>query len=887
MSSALPPRVRRLFRLGLRRPASAGIEIDEEIRFHLEARIEQLVSRGLSLEQAQLEAGRRFGPMADARARLKRSAEHREHRLRFREVAETVVQDARIALRGLKRSPAFIIVAVLCLAFGIGANAAIYSVINAVLVRPLPFVTPTQLVRIWQAGAVPPGIYEILRTDGRSYSGLAGWIDARKVSVTDGSGRPERYIASDVTANAFNVLGVGAALGRTFLPGDNLSGRTGVVLLSDAVWRQQFGASRTVLGRSITIDGIAHTIVGVMPRDFRFPSADVQLWTPAAFLPASPSYWWGMPLRLVARLEPGRSAAQATAEMAPLLARARGAFPMRMPNDWGKNVDVVSLRESIVGRARPTLLLLFAAVGLVLMVACVNVATLYVDRATRREREIAVRVALGAGRRRVIAQLLTESLIVAALGAVAGFLLAMISVRILVVMLPVGTPRAEEIAVDGHVLAFTLSIAVLCGLIFGLLPAVHATKLDVQTSLRRDGRSGDSPRGSLVARMLAVSQVALAVIIVTAAGLLLKSLWRLRQVDLGFDAEHVLVASVPLPSFDRDTASRGPAFYDAVVTQARAIPGVRLAAATSGVPFGATEYPAAMEVEAHPTPPGGAPAFPIRTTVTPEYFRALAIPLLRGRAFTEADRSGALAVAVVDVSAAKALWPHEDAVGQRIRYVWDKSWVTVVGVVGDVRRDSLSGAPQPSIYLPMSQSFAQEMVVVVRADADADITNISRALRHAVAEENPSVPVGDLRSVDGFVAASAAGPRFAATLLAIFASIALLLGATGIYGVMTAAVSRRTREIGVRMALGATSRGILRAVLKESAGIAAMGVAIGIVGAIAVGEFLRGMLFGVGATDAGVLASVSAILGVVAMIATLVPARRASRVDPLSAIRAE
>jgi putative ABC transport system permease protein len=887
MSSSLPPRATRAFRLALRRPATAGDDMDEEIRFHLDARTEQLVRQGLSPEQARAEAARRFGSLSEARARLQRSVAHRENRLRLRELAGIVHHDARIAWRGLRRSPGFVALAVLCLALGIGANAAIYSVINAVLVRPLPFTDPARLVRVWPTAATPPGIYEILRKDSRSYSGLAGFGDAHKVSAT-GSGAPVRYIASDVTANLFDVLGVRPALGRTLRSGENAAGQTSVAVLSYGVWRDRYGANPGVIGTTVTIDGVARTIVGVMPADFHFPSADVQLWMPALFAPQAPtSYWWGRPLQLVARLEPSASIAQARAEAAILFPRARSAFPMRMPDEWGRDVDVVSLRESVVGAARPTLLLLFAAVGFVLLIACVNVATLYVDRAATREREIAIRAALGAGRARIVTQLLTESLMVASLGAAAGLVIAAAGVRVLVAMLPSGTARAAEIAVDGHVLAFTLVLAALSGVAFGLLPALRATKLDVQSSLRRDGRSGDAPRHTAATRALAIGQVALAVVIVTAAGLLLESFWRLHHVDLGFDTNHVLAAEVPLPSFDRDTTTRGPAFYAAVVARTRTIPGVRIAAAASSLPFGAIGYPAAMEIEAHPTPPGSIPAQPIRTAVTPDYFRALAIPLLRGRAFTDADRAGSPLVAIIDASAANAFWPSENAIGQRIRYVWNQNWFTVVGIVGDVTRDSLSGSVQPSLYLPMGQNFAEEMLIVARASTTADIAKISPALRTVVADVDPTVPVSDVHLLDGFVAESAARTRFATTLLTLFAAVALLLAATGIYGVMTAGVSRRRREIGVRMAMGATSRGVLRMVLRESAAVTAVGVVLGVAGAIAAGALLRGLLFGVGAIDLPVLIAVAALLAVVAVLAALAPARRASRINPLAAIRAE
>lgn len=883
----LPPRVKRFFRLAIRRPNGVPDEMDEEILFHLNARTDQLIRQGLSPADARLEASRRFGSLAQARERLHRSAKHRDIHLRILGAVEMVRQDIRIAIRSLGRSPSFVGIAVLCLALGVGANAAIYSVINAVLLSPLPFPNPTRLVRIWPNAAVPPGVYEIARRESRSFDGLAGYVDGRKVSVNDHASAPMRFVAADVTSNFFDVLGVRASLGRTFAVGDNSAGRKDVVILSHAVWLEHFGADPRVLGSAITIDGIAHIVVGVMPADFRFPSADIDLWTPAAFVHADPSYWWGTPLRLVGRLKKGSSAAQARAEAAIVFAGARENFPMRMPDDWGKNIEVLSLRESIIGAARPTLSLLFAAVGMVLMIACVNVAILYIDRSAAREQEMAIRAALGAGRRRIAAQVLTETLIVSLAGAAAGFVLATICVRVLVAMLPPGMPRAEDIAVDGHVLAFTLALAVLSALLFGMLPARHATRLDVQSTLRADGRNGSSPRRSRAARTLATAQVALAVVIVTAAGLLLKSFWRLHEVSLGFDSSRVLTMDVPLPTFERDTSERAPMFYEALLAHARTIPGVLVAAAATAMPFGAPAYPAAMEVEAHPTPAGGSPPFPIRTTVTPGYFRALAIPLLRGRTFTDADRSGAPAVAIVDATAAKVFWPKEDAIGQRIRYVWDKSWFTIVGVVGDVKRDSLSDVAQPSLYLPMAQSFGQEMSVIVRVSRDVDVTNISHALRDAVSDIDKGVPASEVQLLHNQVTESAAHQRFSVTLLVMFAAVAVLLGAAGIYGVVTASVTRRTREIGVRVALGATSSDVMFMVAREVAIVVSAGLLLGIAGAIAVGGLLRGMLFGVTAIDPTVLFCVSCLLTAVGVCAALPPARRASRVQPLAAIRAE
>lgn len=882
----LPPRAQRLFRLAVHRRHRVESAVDDEIRFHIDARTEQLVRQGLSPDLARAEATRRFGSLRDAHDALRRSDSRRDRRVRLRERLGAITQNICIAGRSLRRSPLFVGVAVLCLTLGIGANAAIFSVIDGVLLRPLPFVQPERLVRVWPAGAVPPGIYGILKEQSRSYVGLAGFTDARKVSV-NGAGAPARYDASDVTDNLFDVLGIHAAVGRTFLPGEDEQGRDRIVLLGNAMWRDRFGGDPGVVGNNITIDGVSRTIVGVMPPSFHFPGGGVQLWMPALFAAASPNFWWSTPLQLIGRLGPDFSPSRARAEAAELFPRARGAFPMRMPDGWGRDVDVVPLRESVVGSTRSTLVLLFAAVGVVLLIACVNIATLYLDRASGRERELAVRAALGAGRSRIAAQLLTECLIVATLGAVGGLVLAAAGVRLLVAMLPAGTPRVGEIAVDGRVLAFTIALALLSGLAFGMLPVLRASRLDVQSSLRADGRAGKARRQTSNGRALAVAQVALAVVIVSAAGLLLKSFWRLRQVDLGFDMNHVIAAAIPLPSFNGDTAIRAPIFYNAVLDRVRAIPGVRVAAATSAVPFGATAYPAAMDVEAHPAPPGTTPALPIRTYVSTDYFRALEIPLLRGRSFTAADRAGTPAVAIIDAASARTFWPTENAVGQRIRYVWNHDWITIIGVVGGVKRDSLSAGYPPSIYLPMEQGFGEEMAIVARTSNAISPEDLTARLRAAVASVDATVPVPDVRQLTTMVTASASRSRFSVALLVLFAAAALLLGAAGVYGVVSAAVSRRTREIGVRMALGATSDNVLRLVLRETFWVTIAGVLLGIVGAVGTGGLLRGLLFGVGAIDATVLLAVAALLTAVTLLASLAPARRAARVDPLVAIRSD
>ncbi len=878
--------VRRLFRL----PASAHQlrdDVDAEVAFHLDARVHTLVAQGLAPGAARAQAAREFGDVRAARAELHAMSRTRAERARHGELWSGVAHDVRFAARSLRRRPLFLLAAVTTLALGIGASVAIFSVVNGVLLTPLPYAAPGRLVRVWRGGAVPLGIYDIVRERSRSYSALAGAEMPGAVSVT-GDLAPARLARARVTPNLFGTLGVRPLVGRTFAEEDRELGRERTVVLSHALWRERYGGDRNVVGRFMTIDGVAHAIVGVMPSSFRYPDGATRLWTVSSAERGTPDYWWMTYMQLVGRLAPGVTPAQAQREAARVFDGARSAFPMRMADEWGRDVDVVSLRDAVIGTSRPTLLLLSAAVGVLLLVACVNVATLYVDRAAARERELAVRASIGAGRGRIARQLLTESLLVASVGAAAGLALAAAGLRGFVALLPPGTPRAEEIGIDVRALGVTVALAVVSGVAFGLLPARRAARQDVHTVLRGGARAGDARGPRRAPRVLAVAQIGLAVVLVASAGLLLKSFWRLRQVELGFGAERVLTAEVPAPAVTSDTTARVRAFYTQVLERVEHLPGVRSAALTNGLPFGGGAYMTAMAVEDHPTADGAPPPLPIVTWATSDYLRTLGVPLRRGRALATTDGEGTPRVAVIDDEAARTLWPGENPIGRRIRYVWNQQWIEVVGVVGTVRRDSLSAALQPSLYVPLSQApLPATLRVVVRADASLDAAAFGRALRAAVAATDASVPVGPITSLDRAVSTSAARPRFTAALIAAFAVAALALGAVGIYGVVAAGVARRRREFGVRIALGATAAQVVRLVVREGAAVTALGVLFGLVGTLAAGRLLRGLLFAVGPTDPVVLLAVPVLLGAVAMLASLVPARRAARVDPSTVIRAD
>jgi len=563
-----------------------------------------------------------------------------------------------------------------------------------------------------------------------------------------------------------------------------------------------------------------------------------------------------------------------------------------MPDAWGTGVTVVPLERKIVGDIGSLLLLLFGSVAAVLLIACVNVANLLLGRAAAREREIAIRASLGAGRGRIVRQLLTESVMLGLVGGAMGLVVATVGVRALLLLIPAGMPRVTEVAVDARVLTFTMITALATGLGFGLAPALRASRPTLQAVLGATRNAGGTQARRRLSELLVVGQIALGVVLVAGAGLLIKSFWRLHQVELGFRPEQVIAADIPIPAFPSDSMVRGRAFFDRVLEQARAIPGVRSAAVASVLPFGGVgsiQSSFAADIEAHPVPPGGSVPMLVQTVVSDDYFKTMGIPLLRGRGFTPADRDSTPAVAVVDELTAKQMWPNADPLGQRFRPVWVKPWVTVVGVVGTVKRDSLSSAGEVSIYLSTRNTagfwFPTQMTLVLRADAN--VATLASHLRAAVASVDPTVPVKAVRPVVDLVSDSAARARFTMLLLATFAAVALVLGAVGVYGVVAYAVARRTREIGVRMALGARASDILAMVLREGGALTAAGVALGVAGALATSRVLAGFLFGVTPTDLAVFVSVPAVLGIVALGACVIPARRAARVDPVTALRSD
>ena len=881
----------------LRQPAGARAierEVDDELTFHVETRIDVLMSRGVTRQAAEAQVRREFGDLRAAHDEIAAIDRGRIQRERRADWWEALLQDTRFAARSLLARPSFLVIASVTLGLGIGANAAIFSVVDAALLKPLPYAQPDRLVSVWPDGAMMPGVYVEVRNANRTLDPIAGYSGGAAVSMT-GASEPARLVMSEVTSRFFDVLGARAELGRTLLEGEDQPGRDRLAILGHALWRQRFGGDRGVVGRSIVVDGIPRTIVGVMPATFRFPSPAVDLWVPVS-LDASPAnigrYWGTSHLNIIGRLRPGVSVARAQQEIATLVDRSRSSFPWRMPDAWGTGVTVVPLERKVVGDIGPMLLLLFGSVAVVLLIACVNVANLLLGRAAGREREIAIRASLGAGRGRIVRQLLTESLMLGLAGGALGLVVAAVGVRALLLLIPEGMPRVTEVAIDTRVLVFTMVTALATGLGFGLAPALRASRPTLQAILGATRNAGGTVARRRLSELLVVGQIALGVVLVAGAGLLIKSFWRLHQVELGFRPEQVIAADIPIPAFPSDSMIRGRAFFERVLEQARTMPGVRSAAVASVLPFGGVgsmQSSFAADIEAHPVPPGGSVPMLVQTVVSDDYFTTMGIPLLRGRGFTLADRDSTPAVAVVDELTARQLWPNADPLGQRFKPVWVKRWVTVVGVVGTVKRDSLSSAGEVSIYLSTRNTagfwFPTQMTLVLRTDAG--VTTLAPRLRDAVASVDPTVPVKAVRPLVDLVSASAARARFTMLLLATFAAVALVLGAVGVYGVVAYAVARRTREIGVRMALGARASDVLAMVLREGGTLTAVGVALGIAGALAASRVLAGFLFGVTPTDLAVFVSVPAVLGAVALGACVIPARRAARVDPVTAIRSD
>jgi putative ABC transport system permease protein len=807
---------------------------------------------------------------------------------------ETFGQDIRYSLKTFARNPAFTLIAILTLGLGIGANTAIFSVVDSVLLKHLPFREADRLVMIWlqradggtEVTSYPE--YQDWKRAG-SVSGLAAFTPLG-VNVNGDGADPERVPAAVVSADLFPVLGVKAELGRVFTAREEAPGEDGVVILSQGLWRRRFGADPNAVGRTLRVRGQTMSVIGVMPAGFDFP-AGAQLWLPLVPTPAQRQERGLLWLNTVARLSPQAGLPQAKAEMSTLGASLQRQYPGAL-KDYG--ITVRPLRDYLVGDVRPALLILFGAVTFVLLIACANVANLLLTRAAGREREIVVRAAVGASRGRVVRQLLTESVVLALLGGGVGVLLAGLGVKLLAAVGPAGlrgaagAAGAAGVAVNGRALVFTLGVSVVTGILFGLAPALQVSRPRLGEALKARGASGGGKRRRLALQGLVVLEVALALVLLIAAGLLLQSFAQLDRVAPAEDPDKALAVSIPLTRSDYPDSTRISNFFQQLLQRVEALPEVRSAGATSAVLLPDVTNAEQISVEGRSDPPAAQRVNVTTDAVTPDLFRALGMPLLSGRFFTPQDGAGPARVAVINQPMARRFWPGQEAVGKRFKLgdaEDDVPWVTVLGVVSDAGRGSPERGEAPSCYLPLAQLGRTNMTLVVRTAGDP--RRLAPAIAHALHELDPNQPVARVATVGELLGERLSLRRFNALLVGSFSLLSLGLAAIGIYGVISCMVSQGRHDIGIRMALGAQSGDVLRMVLRNGLILVLSGIGLGLAGALAAGRALSSVLFGVRAADPVTFLGVSVFLLLVASAASYFPARRAARTDPAVVLRAD
>jgi predicted permease len=859
-------------------------DLSAEIREHLDEKVEELVAGGMSRGDAITTARRQFGNVT--------LAEENGREVWQWPSIESFLADVRFGARTLRKSPVFALIAVLTLALGIGANTAIFSLVNGILLVSLPYPHPDQLVSV--TGTYPRGGLVAMREQVRTMD-VAGYAEGHDFNLT-GQGEAVRLTGTLVSAELFSILGAQPELGRVFERGEDKPGQDSYVILSHALWQQRFGGDASVIGRSIELDGVGRQVVGVMPADFRFPSTKTQIWIPLHNDPRSAvDYWASDYMPVIGRLRPDATVQQAHAEIKIFQSHVGALFPWKMPANWNADVSVVPLQNGMVADIRVRLLLLLAAVGLVLLIACTNVANLTLSRAATREKEVAIRAAMGAGRQRIIRQLLTESVVLASLGGLLGLAFAAEGLSLLKALLPADTPRLMDVHMDWRVLVFTGGLAILTGLLVGLAPALQISRGALVDSLKSGGRGSAASVSQRLRSALVVGEIGLAVLLVIAAGLMIRSFWALSHVDPGFRSEHILTARItPNQSFCSD-AARCIAFYRNVLDQVQSYPGVSGAAVVNTLPLGGRVTKRSLEVENFVDPAGNISPLFWLTMVTPDYFRVMGISVLSGRGFSDADVSGA-PVALVTAATARRYWPNQNAIGKHIRLVDQNDWRTIVGVISDVRAYDLQrNVPnwiEGTVYVPFNPTATLEdkrvpsdMTIAIRtASDDSQMANL---LRESVASLNHEVPVSEVRTMGAVVSEAVSAPASTTYLFIAFAAVALLLGIIGVYGVLSFLVAQRTREIGLRIALGAQPRDVLYLVMKEGAKFSLAGIAVGLLGALFVTRLMSSELYGVSPLDPLTYLGVALVMAVATLLACYVPTRRAMRVDPLVALHYE
>jgi predicted permease len=866
-------------------------ELDEELRFHFDRQVEKLMRSGMSEQEAKRQARLSFGGHEQTKEDCREA--------RGTSFIELTIDDTKYALRQLIANPTFALVMILTLALSIGANSAIFSVINGVLLKSLPYDQPERLMRIFLSSneypKFPLNPWDFLDFRARNHSLECMAAFTRGDMQLSGDGEPVRLNGFGVTSGYFRVLGLHPQLGREFdfqaeVPGNGLQ-----VILSDRIWRTRFGGDPNIVGRKITLNMQPFTVIGVMPSGTEHPGnvyhsiaygESVDVWWPFSF--AGDSNRRGSHfIEGIARLKPGVSAEQAKGEMNAIMAQLGKEHPN---NDSGWSVLVVPLYSEVVGNTRSMLLVLLGAVGIVLLIACANAANLLLARASARQREISVRLALGAPRLRVIRQLITESLIISLAGGALGLALAFGGVRALVSLLPADFPRSHDIHVSLPVLAFTLGISVLTGILFGLAPALQASRTDPKTGLQQGSRTSTATRHqNRLRNALVVAEVSLACVLLIGAGLMLRTFLNLIHLDPGFREDHTLTAALSLPHVRYKTDEQTAQFYSRLSASLNQLPGVESAGAGSDLPWtGYDENAGGFLIEGRKPAPHE--EFHARYHMaTPGYFSAMGIPLLEGRFFTEGDKKGAPWVLIINRAMAQKYWPGEDVLGRRISFddnpKKDDDWMTIVGVVGDVKDQPNSVGAEPAFWWSEYQASESDMSIAIRTQSDP--RQVADGLRNAVHQLDPELAVADVKLMDQVAEASVSTPRFTFVLVGLFATLAVLLAAIGAYGVIAYTVTQRSSEFGLRVALGAQRKDLLRMVLGQSARLAVPGTIIGVLLALSLSRVVQTLIYGVSAADPIIYTSVILMVPAIALLASYIPARRAAQADPMQTLRAE
>ena len=864
-------------------------ELDAEMRFHVESRAQDLLRSGLSREDAHRRARIEFGSIGSYQEKVRET-----RRVTW---LEDFAQDLRYGWRVLRKNPGFAVVAVLTLALGIGANTAIFSVVYAVLLKPLPYAKSDELFNVFEAqpqeGITGTGWsfmnFAELREQSHVFSEMAG-VQKHQLTLT-GQGAPAVVNTSVVTPELFSLFGEKPLAGRVFFSEDGKPGALPVVIVSENLWRGTFGADPKIIGSSISLDKRSFSVIGIMPAAFRFPflTKSEQLWIPLVQDPLFGSWMnrrGGHWLQVTGRLKPGVSLTQAQAELDALSARFAKEFPAE---NGGWTIRMVPLQQMIVGNAKPPLLVLLGAVGLVLLIACANIANLLLTRATSRAREIAVRTTLGAGRARIVRQLLSETAVLGLLGGATGIALAYWGVQGLSALLPESLPRVNAIRVDNVVLGFALLLSAIASCAFGLAPALFAANSNLQTSLREGGgRSGESRNRRRARSFLAAGEIALAMVLLVAAGLLLRSFANLTSVSPGFDVQRVMKADISLPQFQYSKPQQWTAFSDELLARIQVQPGLQESAVAVPRPIVDGVINLAFDIVGSPAASASASRTANYVSVSPEYFRVMGIPLLSGRLFNRRDVMPSQHITVVSKAMARLYFPNQDPLGKQltVAFPFDNGAPReIVGIVDDVRDVALGQDPGPMMYVPFAQAPFWGANVIVKSALST--SSVAATIRQQVRKIDKDLPVTDVAMMPEIIQASVAQPRFRTFLLGLFAAMALVLAATGIFGVISYSVSQRTREIGIRMALGAQSENVLMQVLKEGARLAAIGLALGLAGSLAAMRLIATLLFRVKPADPLTFVVVAVILAGVTLAASYIPARRATRVDPMVALRYE